>query len=1184
MNAAWKLNPNRTAKVDPESLLHFLSLFSNEAADKKKQQQAQQMVAHQNQHKYGDDDEGEKAEEEEEEEENENRRSQKKTNRRGHDNTGDKGVEELGNNNNASRPDINSLPFSTWSETSRRLLATQNVSDTQHDSSINSTAKSQIVLHDLILTLESLLMNTKNSSSNSSETAEKKGTRMSTTDPQQTAADLKKLMSLLLRSGEAGGGMSQTKDGAQVVNIVITPTQPGQTSEESERQKIIFLKSPEVKQLLQAAMNDPSLRTAAEKISAALHTPKSDSDNLSPYTYTNDFNTNANEALSCSSCIPQEDLEQVSSSQGSGGPVNPYLTTSSSPDGFPLTGNGFLNLNHPNLQFHQALHHLVANGSAPTSITATTKTNVINIFVLNFNPALSPTVANITETMMKVPHAVTAAAPEEAEEYEVPLRPPVVYSLHNYRHKPPSIITRHDVTSSTPRPSLQSQALFFNKMGLPSEGDEEDGAKATDMDKIITSQSRPQRYKPFIDVTSSHGTPYVAVSPSSTTYRSAPAPDPTTERVNILDLLPGKMDAFTHVEKFGGANQKPPPHLTGQDGSQEVVEPEMLDKEAAELFTYLIHAEKEQMHESSSSSSSTTMRPWIKARTSTTKTTEKPSSADSLLLPPEFSHLSWILNQQPPPKPHVGLTASNLGTKGKPTPDSNSEEDYEYDESTSSLEDKEPSFLQPPSFHINFNKRVGEPRRNESETSRPLPIDKRPLYEQILTSSVMNFTIPKQNATTQLRLSATARPKPKRKASIFKRRPSQLLNKESLLNPEVKQRVRKFMAALGYSALPTLAAGAVATWPYWVPIVATGRKRRSPNPNSTTTTNSPPNDPAPAARSELNLSLDQFAGKLSPSSSIEFGREGGELKMESGTDGPRRRKEDEDRALVGGYPLDEKWIRVEVITTESSSPTSKANSKSGGVLRGKDNRQFVNGESQDVPLLKNFLKNVLSNEWNISTTTPSPITRKGTTPNSHSSSSSSAPVLGSSMIQVGTRPSGYSQTENKLPDPLKPYAENSNTNNNRIRIKTAQATQSLDSVSVSASESHLTSSSSSSSALSPSQLLISPPKYETSLPPFSGQSVNHPPRPTRPNNGSQMKNQRPIHRTPVIGTFNEDAERERNRNKRKRLGAKIEEAETAYASAALLPLWLPILFGNGIQRLPSYPSPNQSFLSNHYRL
>ncbi|CAG7823422.1 unnamed protein product, partial [Allacma fusca] len=49
-------------------------------------------------------------------------------------------------------------------------------------------------------------------------------------------------------------------------------------------------------------------------------------------------------------------------------------------------------------------------------------------------------------------------------------------------------------------------------------------------------------------------------------------------------------------------------------------------------------------------------------------------------------------------------------------------------------------------------------------------------------------------------------------------------------------RIRRLMIALGYSAIPTLAAGAAATWSYWIPLVATaasGRRRRSLHRNIT---------------------------------------------------------------------------------------------------------------------------------------------------------------------------------------------------------------------------------------------------------------------------------------------------------------------------------------------------------------
>ena len=217
-------------------------------------------------------------------------------------------------------------------------------------------------------------------------------------DPEQTVNKLKQLMSILI---EARNQRNQADDGTQVVNVVITPnSNSGENSAGATRnqdRKVIFLKNPQVKYLLESALAaDPNINSAALKIAAALESATASEKGRRPYISQHNQNHAHGDYWNGNGSRPPTATDSPSGS---------FSTPLNTPVGFPLHGSEFLNLQHPNLQFHQMLHKLVTNGSIPTSINATTKTNIINIFVLNFGVGLTAGASRFTNDHRRTSNA-----------------------------------------------------------------------------------------------------------------------------------------------------------------------------------------------------------------------------------------------------------------------------------------------------------------------------------------------------------------------------------------------------------------------------------------------------------------------------------------------------------------------------------------------------------------------------------------------------------------------------------------------------------------------------------------------------------------------------------------------------------------------------------------------------------
>ncbi|CAL8111375.1 unnamed protein product [Orchesella dallaii] len=844
--------------------------------------------------------------------------------------------------------------------------------------------------------------------------------RMKITDPQQTASDLKKLMSLILKSdgnrnGGGGGGSVRgdaNKSGTQVVNIVITPNQDAFSSSsdspqlKNNPQKILFLKTPQVKQMLDIALSDPAVSSAAHKIAAALESnpfPNPIPTNID-HTYNSlpsyiiNHNENNNE-MQHASITNQQSQSDTSNNENDN-------NVPSTPDGFPLTGTGFLNLHHPNLQFHQALHHLIVNGTAPTSINATTKTNVINIFVINFKEndhetgGYPPGISPINQSPLRI-----NIKPQQAQRpkppFPIDIKPILIESV-----------------SPTPDPSL----FFHSKMGLA-----EAVAAATDnqnyeFDDNIANESPsmiPEKY--------------YAPSRNSAAGTLVPLGRPHSDKINIFDLLPGDIGTATAVQYAPGVeigdkdqthnHNQTMPTIHISDSKLSTVKPATVPY--TDYFADFLPDrsrdpgnEKPHQPQESENLSEHDILSFLASSRIPVTTPSTAAAVDTFTsLPPSLAHLEWIFKNQPPPKPQIPQSTL-LKRKGTTTSGETGSIE-EADVGSDSMMEQDETSNAP--FHGGTTQELVEyllklqnvtksTDFNLLESNYTIIPNKQPMD----IGDAVNLTKIQDNASDSEEhqiIEYTTKP-----PAFWKFGSKIPLGGFSNANEAINNRLRKVMTAFGYSALPTLAAGAAATWPYWVPLVAAGRRRRRRSPFSQdekfseiVLRNSSPLSKLMTAESSNSL------GKNGTTTSTNLRSSNRQLLSKS--------TKNNRREGVG----EQKWIKVDVITTSNpfvasssspslistSSPTllrSEMNShphhhynqqhptENGtsfhsltyNSLRTKNNKndsnnrfnmqdynvdnstqkQRLSQHQLDLPLLKNFLKNVLYNEFSMSTSAP----------------------------------------------------------------------------------------------------------------------------------------------------------------------------------------------------------------------
>jgi len=549
----------------------------------------------------------------------------------------------------------------------------------------------------------------------------------------------------------------------------------------------------------------------------------------------------------------------------------PTANLTSTPEGFPLRTEGYLGLNHPNLQFHQALHHLLSNGTPPPQLNVTSRTNVVNVFVLNVLPA--PAYSHGSSPPLRVPEEIKPIIKLEEDKLHntngnnnnkpiaVPFWP-VMMSTKGYKSSEVS-------TSTSPSPSSTSPLVPFLGQG-GQEGD----------------------------------------------------------KVNILELLPGDLNSFTKVqwglqqesENNNNQNNKNPLQDFLPDRSRDPQGQGEKSKEEEEGSSkipafLLLHRGGPQGSLLNNNKSSLLPAP----SSSYLKRSTTP-------LPPELAHLEWIFRNEKPPKPNVpkkdpvknfngplrpGTLGSVLGGS------SSSIEDSSRGDATMEMEESKNS-LGGVAFEIpqlSFSSKL-----IESTTSTKSPI----------SSSIFAASLLQSNLSSSTNNNSSTPPPPSPPAfSKFgiKIPPGGFNDTDELPH----NRLRRVMTALGYSAIPTLAAGAAATWPYWIPLVVTGRRRRrSPEP----------------------LTFKSSLPSYSPLHLKEVKADEGDSSGEKWTKIAVFNSKEEDLPLTS--EISHSPRKPLVIYNISSSSSDSSN--------------------EDVPLLKNFLKNVLSNEFTSTTPPPPPPT------------------------------------------------------------------------------------------------------------------------------------------------------------------------------------------------------------------
>lgn len=819
--------------------------------------------------------------------------------------------------------------------------------------------------------------------------------RMKITDPQQTAADLKKLMSLILRADgtrngddDGTGTGKDRKSGTQVVNIVITPDQDSSSTSSSNyaspqlktnRQKIFFLKTPQVKQMLDVALNDPAVSSAAHKIAAALEADP----------FPNPIQTNMENPFDH---IPSHLFHSVGSTtvgydddsaslnrinQGIAGNDN----APSVPDGFPITSPDYLGLHHPNLQFHQALHQMIVNGTVPTSINATAKTNIINIFVINFKENNRD--GNNGEV------AVASSVPQQQHQQQSqspllnlsPFRISIKPTPKPSKVPLPIDFKLFEALASSPRPTVTDPSYLYsfnNKMGLAAsattaEDDEkEDGGgvggltsekfynhdENFDMDQPDLPNAEKINIFDLIPgdigtATAVHYAPSVSTSHEALTIpiygnnggnngrnnASASSTGITTNNHSNFGVMPPTAPPSDYFLDFLPDRSREPP-VNGKPYGNHPTHNNN-DQTRDDILSLLTSGKFEPMLNHSSQSQTPLLAPAVQH--------------DDVVIPPSLAHIQWIFKNQPPPKPVV---SSETIFKRKGQEESAIDDDMNISTSDSIMEPEETSNSPLSYYHGGSTQDLVDFLLRLQNVSKPSTSHINNFLENGVNGHVGSHnSTQKRNITTPVKSNEIVYTTKKPFWKFGTKIPVGSLT--SGTDEVMNNRLRRLVTALGYSALPTIAAGAAATWPYWVPLVA-GRKRRS------------------ALFSKRRASRIHQRGKAR------------QVLATTPVD-PELTKE----ARMEEGP-DQKWVKVVVITTAkpftststeettnfhytqaplSISPLSNNTSSSSAdyVLRKKQSHPHTQHHQLDVPLLKNFLKNVLYNELNLSTKAyPSP--------------------------------------------------------------------------------------------------------------------------------------------------------------------------------------------------------------------
>lgn len=958
--------------------------------------------------------------------------------------------------------------------------------------------------------------------------------RMKITDPQQTASDLKKLMSLILKSDgnrNGGSGVASSiskisggdgKSGTQVVNIVITPNQDDESSSnhpqlKNSPQKILFLKTPQVKQMLDIALTDPALSTAAKKIAAALEA------NPFPNPIPTRIDHNYNNLPSYIVNPNYDDRDQGDDIMQVIGNKNGMMgqqennDVPATPDGFPLSGNGFLDLHHPNLHFHQALHQMVVNGSKPSNINATTKTNIINIFVINFKEikegatGANQQAAGVNQSPLRI-----NIKPSPRPQYHIPKLPFPIKS---------GVIESLSQTTPNPLAYLDPSLIFNKKMGLAAGGSDEDDenegagmsteknyepSKHFDMDRFALSN--PDKINIFDLLPGDLGTVTAVqyapgVDADSTTDTETNKNHNNNNKNTTISHLP-LTDIYKHNNSNANAMMMPATMGSYGDYFADFLPDRSREPPGSENIKPFYN---ENINEHDILSILTSRRPTPTPSSSSSGTGGDHIISSDAKLPPSLAHLEWIFNNQPPPKPQVseddifkrkgetnmdGDIGNGSDSMMEPDETSNSpvyhgsttQELIEYllrlqnvshlpvdsngiSENTTALIDEQLNSTTNPSFMstnmTNSVDHTGHAQHNlgDGKSSK--------------TNGTISSSINDNGPIVEYTTKSPAFWKFGNKLPLGSFSTSNANTDEALNN-----RLRKLLTAFGFSALPTLAAGAAATWPYWVPLVATGRRRRRRRSAISALSETEGED------SEIPEIIkrrgQQFLSNLMATAHTTNNRNGTSNSPPPPVHGPSNRQllsKSTKNSRGEGVNGEQKWIKVDVITAttahpqpslstlpplSSSSPTSLNFEKMNGhshddmnetsfhsqshnnslplntknnsdnnssslqkhdhqskttamnyVTRHheddqndyaklkhhhpheKNDRISLAAQQLDVPLLKNFLKNVLYNELtltNMNLNTPSPLVF------SSSSSSSSPSLLPGNKAQKLRRP------------------------------------------------------------------------------------------------------------------------------------------------------------------------------------
>ena len=1028
MNASWKLNPTNSSPTSQE-LLQFLSLFTQQPSPSNQEERAysshsglqDNKMANRNNYSLQQHSlpsplnfsSAEGKEEEEQRQSTENKLtvkqpSQRKETRRDRMMMMMPGKYSKDNNSDAA------------TVVSPNVLMRENEAisvggwNRKEDNGVPG-----VVLHDLISTLGKL---NNNNASRENGTAyleeededqdqqQEEQKRMKPMDPQQTAADLKRLMGLLFTSANKTDLVSNkgNDDNVSLVNVLIAPSNSTEPSNDDRgnstaksNQKIVFLQNSPVNHLLDTALKDPVVSSAANSIAAALV-----DNNLTPndteFSHLNDLDDG----------------------------------TLSVPNGFPLASASYLNLHHPNLQFHQALHHLLANGTAPMSINTTVKTNIINVFVLNFN----------------------GQQEEEGADIEKKRQQELLTSFHSHSTMPPQKNKEDQQAAHRhPPPEHEQEQLHLEAVTT--------GIKEEQLPSTTTAGLMPSNFKPIL-IEKAQESPLVfydkigvlsAPAPSSHKYKSptlssttdkpssSESPnDKITERVNLLELLPADLNAFKKVSHDDQAEEEP--DLTSE--AHKILTTLTREPQGNKKDGHLhgIHHHHHHAHESADSS-----RPvhvYVKTPSAVPHLwllhqNKNEDKQDETSLPdyddPEFPEdiISYGGTAPPAPDPAIldmyddsplSATMAPLTTDSSSTPSAVKKVPFYALRNNQTvtnpfLQNHPPSTMPHHSTKENSSNASNNNDHNKTNGSNYYNHTKNQISPSAASVIYKNAT-----STDPLAVPSTS--------------------SDDGSDTNLRNRVRKFITALGYSALPTIAAGAAATWSYWVPLVATAagkkrRKRHNTQSNSkrlttTATVGSQPTafvPPNKLLQQVVNKAIEFTESEQSLPSSFHANAPAEESTMkkpksiQTFTNSPSSSSSpttfyDKSKASnlspnLEGTEDEAKWIRVEVITESSlSSPLSSSsptlpshhlyltkthhhqphlhhrnplsttyNNKpimssgtSDNVPHVSYSSTYANSQQQtttkkDLPLLKNFFKNVISSEWNMTTTTT---TRKPT--------------------------------------------------------------------------------------------------------------------------------------------------------------------------------------------------------------